>query len=109
MTLELLYLRGCPNHGRTVHLLRSVLHEGGVNAAVQEILVNNYEEARDFRFRGSPTVRVNGEDIESGQGHRVDVGFACRMYFDEGKLLGVPPRSWVERAVRAARRLEDYR
>jgi hypothetical protein len=109
MTLELLCLPGCPNHDRTVYLLRSVLREEGVNAAVREILVNDYEEARALQFPGSPTVRVNGEDVESIPPRRIDFGLACRTYFVEGKPLGVPPRSWVERAIRAAWRVEGRR
>ena len=109
MTLELLYLPGCPNHHRTVNLLRCVLQQEGVNTDVQEIPVNDHEEARALQFPGSPTVRVNGEDIETVPSHRLDIGFACRTYFAEGKPQGVPPRSWVERAIRAARKREGSR
>jgi hypothetical protein len=76
MTLELLYLPGCPNHGGTVNLLRSVLREEGVNTAVEEIPVNDYEEARALQFPESPTVRVNGEGIESVPSHRGSIGSA---------------------------------
>lgn len=106
MTLELLYLPGCPSHDGTVNLLRSVLRVEGINVDVQEIPVNDYEEACAFQFPGSPTVRVNGEDIEDVPSQRLGVGFACRTYFVEGKHQGVPPRSWVERAIRAARKRE---
>ena len=109
MTLELLYLPGCPNYHRTVNLLHSVLHEEGVNTDVREIPVNDYEEAHSLQFPGSPTVRVNGEDIESVPFHGLNVGFACRTYFVEGKPQGVPPRSWIERAIRAARKREGRR
>lgn len=106
MTLELLYLPGCPNHDGTVNLLRRVLRVEGINVDVQEIPINDYEEARAFQFPGSPTVRVNGEDIEDVPSHRLGVGFACRTYFVEGKPHGMPPRSWVEQAIRAARKRE---
>lgn len=106
MTLELLYLPGCPNHNRTVNLLRHVLQVEGVNADVREIPVNDYEEACVLQFPGSPTVRVNGEDIENIPSHKLDVGFACRTYFVEGRPQGMPSRSWVERAIRAARKRE---
>jgi hypothetical protein len=109
MTLELLYLPGCPNHDGTVNLLRSVLQQESVNTEIQEIPVNDYEEARALQFPGSPTVRVNGEDIENVPFYRLDVGFACRTYFVQGKPQGVPPRSWVEEAIRAARKREGCR
>lgn len=106
MTLELLYLPGCPNHGRTATLLRSVLEVEGVDTDLREIPVRDYEEARALQFPGSPTIRVNAEDIEGVPSHELDVGFACRTYFVEGKAQGVPPRSWVEQAIRAARKRE---
>ncbi len=106
MTLELLYLLGCPNHGRTVNLVRSVVWAEGVAAQVQEILVRDYEEACALEFPGSPTVRVNGEDIENVPSYWLGVGFACRRYLVEGKPQGMPPRSWIEQAIRAARKGE---
>jgi hypothetical protein len=109
MTLELLYFPGCPNHDGTVNLLRSVLQQEGVITHLQEIPVNDYEEARTFQFPGSPTVRVNGEDIENVPSHRLGIGFACRTYVVEGKPRGVPPSSWVERAIRAARKRQGCR
>lgn len=54
-------------------------------------------------------MRVNGEDVENVPSHRLGVGFACRTYFVDGKPQGVPPRSWVERAIRAARKREGCR
>lgn len=109
MTLELLYLEGCPNHRVTVDLVRSVLDAEGVPAEVREILIRDFDDARAFRFPGSPTVRVNGEDIEDLAAHRFGVGSACRTYIVDGTLKGVPPRSMLERAVRAAREREGIR
>lgn len=107
MTLELLYLPGCPNRGLAVDLVHSVLQAEGVCAQVHEISISDYEEAKAHRFPGSPTLRVNGQDIENVAAHRFHVGFACRTYLVEGKPQGVPPRFWVEQAIRAARKQED--
>jgi hypothetical protein len=78
-------------------------------AEVQQILIRNDEDARTHGFPGSPTVRVNGHDIESIPSHRLAAGFACRAYFVEGKLLSVPPRCWLERAIRKAQEQEAHR
>ncbi|HEV2324001.1 MAG TPA: hypothetical protein VGS10_08620 [Terracidiphilus sp.] len=106
MTLELLYLNGCPNHEKTVDLLHSVLVAEGMSAEVRQILIRNQVDASTHAFPGSPTVRVNGRDIENVLSHRF-VGFACRTYLVEGKMQGVPPRSLVESAIRAARNQEE--
>lgn len=109
MTLELLYLDSCPNHDATTNLVHSVLIAEGLLPQVRQILIRNLQDAEAYGFPGSPTVRVNGRDIESISPHRLDAGFACRTYVVEGKPQGVPPRELVESAVRAAREQEGNR
>jgi hypothetical protein len=109
MTLELLYLAGCPNHEATLDLVHSVLEAEGMPAKVRRILIRNAADACRHGFPGSPTVRVNGRDIEDVSSPRVAVGFACRAYFGEGKLQNIPPRSWLEHAIRKAQEQETHR
>jgi hypothetical protein len=109
MTLDLLYLAGCPNHDLAVELVCSVLETEGLSAEVRQILIKNDDDARAHGFPGSPTVRVNGRDIEDVSSQQLLIGFACRTYLVEGKSQGLPPRSWLEQAVRAARKQEDDR
>lgn len=107
MTLELLYLAGCPHHDEAVNLVKSVMEAEGIPAEVQQILIRDREDADAHGFPGSPTVRVNGQDVERIFTNRLAIGFACRTYVVHGKTLGVPPRSWLEEAVRVARNQED--
>jgi hypothetical protein len=109
MTLDLLYLAGCPNHDLAVELVCSVLEAEGLNAEVRQILIRNDDDARRHGFPGSPTVRVNGRDIEDVPIQQLGIGFACRTYLVEGKSQGLPPRSWLEQAVRTARNQEVNR
>lgn len=109
MTLELLYLAGCPNHGATVDMVHSVLQAEGVSAAVRQILIASREEATALQFPGSPTLRVNGADVERFTGELAAMGLACRTYFVQGKAQGLPPRSLVVKAIRAARKEEENR
>lgn len=107
MTLELLYLPDCPNHGAVADAVRSVLAAEGVSAKLTETPIFNYEEALAHGFRGSPSLRVNGLDIESTPAEQFEVGFACRAYWVDGKPQGLPPRSWIEDAIRVARNQEE--
>jgi hypothetical protein len=104
MTLELLYLPGCPNRGIAASLVRSVLKTEGLSAELNEIPVIDFAQAQAVGFPGSPTLLVNGRDVETGCG--LQAGFACRTYVVDGKLLGVPSRSWIEHAIRDARKQE---
>jgi copper chaperone CopZ len=98
MRIEVLYFQGCPNHAPTVTLVSQVLAQLGVHAPVREVEVLTSDDAHRLRFLGSPSVRVNGMDIESEARHRTDFALSCRMY--DG--VGVPPRRLVEAAIKGA-------
>jgi hypothetical protein len=98
ISVEVLFFDGCPNHEPTVALARSVLADLGVPAEVREVAVENPEEAEALRFLGSPSVRVNGRDIEPGAEDRTGFALSCRMY----GAGGVPPREWLVEALEGA-------
>jgi hypothetical protein len=102
MTLELLYMPGCPHHGAAVDLIRNVLNEGNLRTEFRETLISNYSQAKRHSFPGSPTFRVNGRDIEDDPADHFQVGLACRTYFADGERKAIPPRAWLERALRDA-------
>jgi hypothetical protein len=107
MMVELLYLPNCPHYGGALDLVREVLKDEGIAAELTETPISDCEEAREHSFPGSPTLRVNGRDIEDAPSDHLAVGFACRTYLVGGKPQGVPPRLWLERAIRAARISEE--
>jgi copper chaperone CopZ len=101
--IEILYFEGCPNHLPTAQLVRQVVAGLGLNAEVEEVELKNAEAAKEHRFLGSPSVQVNGVDIEPEARKRTDFGFSCRMY----GASGVPLREWVESAIKEASRGPD--
>ena len=96
--IEILFFAGCPNHEPTTNLAREVLSELGLEAEIREVPVETAEEAQTHRFIGSPTVRVNGNDIEPDGRDRIDFGLSCRMY----RGGGVPPKELLVEALREA-------
>lgn len=96
--VDVLYFDGCPNHEPTVELAQRVVSDLGVEAEVNEISVASAEDAETHRFLGSPSVRVNGRDIEPGADARSSYALSCRMYGDSG----VPPRTWLITALAGA-------
>lgn len=80
MKIEVLYFEGCPNYLPAVDRLKAVLRQVGLPAEVSEIEVADESAARTLKFFGSPTIRVNGFDIEADSRHVRDTGFACRRY-----------------------------
>ena len=98
MMIEILYFDGCPNHEPTVDLGREVLGESGLRAEIRQVLVETPEDAEALRFVGSPSVRVDGLDIEPAAREQTEFALSCRMYGDEG----VPPRELLIEALREA-------
>lgn len=96
--IEILYFDGCPNHAPTLDLAREVLGELGLAAEILEVLVETPDEAERERFLGSPSVRVNGRDIEPEAEKRTEFALSCRMY-ESG---GVPPKALLVEALREA-------
>jgi hypothetical protein len=62
--------------------------------------VESEEDARRSRFLGSPTVRVDGRDIEPGADRRTDYGLKCRLYRTPDGIVGVPPDTVIVDALK---------
>ncbi len=58
------YTHGCPATPQTVELIRNCVSEPKIRAALREVPVTTQDEAVAFRFLGSPTVQVDGRDID---------------------------------------------
>jgi hypothetical protein len=95
--IEVLYFEGCPNHFPTLERINAVLRDERCDAEVQEVLVPDEVTAQREQFLGSPTVRVNGIDIEPGASARKDFGLMCRRYAG-----GAPSHELIRTAVRSA-------
>lgn len=101
LRIELLWFEGCPNHHAAEALLRDVLSKRLV-ATIERIEVPDEATGNAVCFPGSPTIRVEGRDIEPGWEPCEDCTPRCRVYATAAGLRGVPPREWMRDAVRAA-------
>jgi hypothetical protein len=103
--VELLYFDGCPGIERVLPIVGLLAEASG--ARVIQRRIETSKEAEAQRFLGSPTVRVDGIDVEPGAEERDDFGLKCRLYQTVQGLAGVPDADWVRDAlgVRAASRV----
>ncbi len=104
MRIDLLWFDGCPNHTQARALLEEVLAARGIAAEIHATEVRDPEAAEAVRFPGSPTIRVNGVDVEPGFEDPGEYALRCRVYTTPLSMSGVPPREWLERAIAAAMR-----
>ena len=102
MKIELLYFEGCPGYERALPALRAALRAADVDDDIELRAVETVEEAEKRRFLGSPTIRVDGQDVEPGAAERTDFGLKCRLYRDAGSATGQPSEELIREALARA-------
>jgi len=120
MKIQLLYILDCPWCVKTKELIKDSLKELGIKADVEEILIDSDEKARKHKFAGSPTIRINGKDIqkkvskaqclpceemsEQSKGAnefvKQECKCGCRTYFYKGKQYPYPSKQMIKEAVK---------
>lgn len=92
MKLELLYFDDCPNWKTAAERLDDIATRRGL--VVERRLVTTPEEAEAARFRGSPTILVDGEDPFASEDE--SFGLACRVYQTPEGPAGSPTSDQLE-------------
>jgi hypothetical protein len=62
--VRVLYGAGCANTAPTITLIEAATAELGLGIELSETVIDSSEQARAHSFYGSPTVQVNGRDVE---------------------------------------------
>ena len=101
MSVELLYFDGCPHGESYLPRLRRLVAQAGRSDGVRLRRVADDDDARALHFLGSPTVRVDGRDVEPAAADRVDYGMSCRLYPSPSGTTSTPPDAWVLSALTA--------
>ena len=97
--LELLYWEGCPSYPEARTLLEEVLATAEVDARIEMRKVKTQQEAEQLRFPGSPTIRVDGHDVDPA-GARARPALTCRIYrLPDGRVSPIPSREDLEAAL----------
>ncbi len=103
MKVELLYFDGCPGYSELRARLMRLLEQAGVDATIEGRSIDSEGSAQRERFLGSPTLRVDGRDVDRTAAARHDYGLRCRLYQTEDGLHRTPPDTWIANALRGAR------
>jgi hypothetical protein len=99
--VEVLAFPGCPNRADAIALVERVCAELGSNAEIQVLDITDQQTAEQARSLGSPTVRVNGRDVEPGAEESSEYLHTCRLYQGKHSLRGLPEEIWVRQALQA--------
>ena len=100
--VQILFFQGCPHHEQAHELVEQVARELGMQPEIALVEVPDGETAAELRFLGSPTIRVDGRDVEPGAGERQEFALSCRVYQSEHGLAGHPDAQWIRDALTMA-------
>ncbi len=105
MRVELLYWPDCPSHDKALAELRSTMSEMALDPStivVRELRTD--ADAEREQFAGSPTIRVDGVDIDPSSAADHPIGLACRVYRRrDGRVAPTPdPADLRDALTRAA-------
>jgi len=109
LVVELLAVEDCPHLEQARHDLESILRTGIIEVPIQLVFVTSPDDAELLGFQGSPTIRINGDDVVPQPG--LPVALACRVYRDaDGRALASPPIESIRSAIDSHRRarLEEF-
>ena len=96
MRIEFLHSPECPNSDPARELLEDILRERNIPDSIQEVVIHNPDDAARFGFLGSPSIRIDGVDVDPSSTEIEGPAFGCRLY--DG--AGVPARGLIEAALR---------
>lgn len=100
--IQILSFKGCPNVDAALDLAREAATIAGVAGNVRIVEIRDAEHADERKFLGSPTIQVDGEDVEPEARQRRDFGFMCRTYRDaDGRITSTPSLGVIVAAIDA--------
>jgi hypothetical protein len=96
--IELLYFEDCPSYKQALANLEAVVEEEYASLNVELINVDSSEKAQAMGFHGSPSIRVDGVDLErKSEGY----SYNCRLYNIGGNLTGIPTKEYIRERISA--------
>jgi hypothetical protein len=101
--IEFLYYAECPSHEDGLERLKEAIEAEGVQADIDVVEVNTNDEAQALSFIGSPTIRIDGQDIDpeglEGQPYVV----TCRVYMRrDGRPSPLPETELIRERLRTS-------
>ncbi len=100
MNIELFYFKGCPNYERALEVIKEALLDCELTADIRMVNIKDQQDAVAKRFMGSPSVRIDGRDIEIADERKAAYSMRCRRYRDGEEMIGYPPKQLVIEMLR---------
>jgi hypothetical protein len=99
LQVTFLYFEGCSSHEAALERLRQVIAAEGVQAEIQVTQVETDEQAHRLHFTGSPTILIDGQDIDPLPPDAYPA-LTCRAYqLEDGRISPLPSSDMIRRAL----------
>ncbi|MFL5803399.1 MAG: hypothetical protein ACJ8CR_16860 [Roseiflexaceae bacterium] len=109
--IEYLWWAECPSHEAGYALLEQAIVAEGLDMPIHSIEVMGEEDAERLRFIGSPTFRVDGQDLDPQplpNGAANPYALTCRAYRrEDGRIAPLPTLAWLRQGLRRALAPDD--
>ncbi len=100
MILELLYIEGCPSWQYGLKNFQAALLEEQITGDMRLIMITTDEMAGEEKFLGSPSFRIDGQDLWPETRNSYHLG--CRVYAAKSGLIGTPTVEMLREKIRPA-------
>jgi hypothetical protein len=97
--IEVLITPHCPHRDAAIAMAERGCQRWGGQAEVRVVQVPDQSAAERLRFLGSPTIRVDGRDIEPDAEQNVELVYGCRLYQGAHSLQALPEDGWLRQAL----------
>lgn len=98
MKIDILHIDACPNWEDAGRVITELIDELGI-AGVEPTftLIRTPEDAAKVAFAGSPTILIDGVDVDPGSAPTTDL--ACRIYRNGQRTAGLPTKDALREAI----------
>ncbi|HHT9161927.1 MAG TPA: DF family (seleno)protein [Candidatus Brocadiia bacterium] len=98
--IRLMHTPGCHSWKDALKVLEEAMAEVGIKSTISVNIIETDEDAVQFKFVGSPTIQINGEDVDASSKRVTQYKAAsCRLYFYEGRSYDYPPKEMIINAL----------
>ncbi|MHA1712903.1 MAG: DF family (seleno)protein [Candidatus Ranarchaeia archaeon] len=100
INIDFLFFSGCPGWALAWSRLVDVIKELGIHKKVhiRRVEVTMNDEIVLYRFYGSPTIKINGQDIDRPKNPK-QYGLACRIYYGKDGAESSPSKEKIRKAL----------
>ena len=98
--IEFLFWRDCPSYPEALGRLRKVMAEVGDQSPIDLIEGLTEDDAERLSFPGSPTIRIDGDDVDPFGAEQMGTALTCRIYrLEDGRFSPLPTEEMIRHAL----------